>query len=222
MSLIDEKPVTAVVVSFLPIEYNPYFPGMLPSFYHIPPADRDDFVVVPIRDGKSDVYIGEGRTLPNHTSGVEIAGAIARDYIVASMYTTPNGFPGIKSIPGSHTKEFIKKTFKDELEALNTAQKYWFENLVKVADDIWMDPNAKGKQQSISELMRIACKRLGLNRDWITSIVIDNVECWACKFNVKSDALICINCHTILKPEEYNAKQGIQMLRSAQPKEAVK
>lgn len=206
MANIDDKPVTAVVVSFLPIDYNPYFPGMLPSFYHIPAAERDDFNVVPIKDGKSDIYIGDGRTIPSHTSGIEIAGAIARDYIVASMYTTPNGFPGLKSIPGDHSKERIKDVFGDELEALNTAQKYWFENLVKVADDIWMDPNAKGKQQSISELMRVACKRLGLNREWITAITVDNVECFACGYNVKSSALICINCKTILKPEEYAAK----------------
>lgn len=220
---VKDFPVNAVIVSFLPIEYAPQLPGMLPAFFYIPAAERDDFVVVPICDCMSHIYIGDGRNIPSMTSGVQVASAIARDYIVASMHTTPDGFPGIKSIPGNHTKEKIQEMFGPELAELNETQKRWFQTLVKVADDIWTDPNARGKQQSISDLMRVAAKRLGLNREWITAIVTDNVECWACGFNIKSSALVCINCKTVLKKAEYEALQSTEMLKNAQPvQEAVK
>jgi predicted nucleic acid-binding Zn ribbon protein len=218
-------PVNATIISFLPFEYNPSMVGMFPAFFHIPAAPENDFVVVPICDCKSYVYISDGRSLPTWHNGIMVASAIVRDYIIASQYTTPDGFPGMKSIPGKHTKEDIKKMFGPELKALQEAQKKWFGNLVKMADDIWTDPNARGKQASISDLMRYAAKNLMLNREWLTVVTTDNVNCFACGYAVPSSALICSNCKTALKPEELQRQQDLRLaeLKKAQPvQEATK
>jgi len=215
---VKDFPINATIVSFLPYEFNPYLPGMFPTYFHIPKAERDDFVVVPISDCMALVYVLEGRSIPTMISGIEVAGAIVNDHIKASIYATAEAFPGIKSIPGNHTKENIQKMFGPELEALNNAQKGWFSNLVKAADDIWTDPQARGKQYSISDTMRYAAKYLGLNRDWLTAVVVNNVECFACGYNIPDTALICVNCKTILKPKEYEVLTA-ERLKEAQPVE---
>lgn len=215
-----EPIVSATIVSFLPYDYNPYLPGMTPTFFHIPKSERDDFVVIPICDCISYVYVGEGRSLPTNHNGVQVAGAIANDLIKASIHTTMEGFPGIKAIPGNHTKEAIQKMFPEELKALNQAQKNWFGNMVKAADDTWSDPNIRGKHKLINDLQRHAAKYLGLNREWLTSVVITNVECFACGFNVNENALICMNCKTVLKPTELAKKLEAVDLKKAQPQAA--
>jgi hypothetical protein len=192
---------------------------MTPTFFHIPASERDDFVVVPICDCKSFVYVLDGRSIPTVVSGIEVAGAIVNDHIKASIYVTDSAFPGIKSLPGNHSKENVKKMFGRELEALNQAQKNWFGNLVKAADDVWTDPLARGKQYSISDTMRYAAKYLGLNRDWLTAVVVNNIECFACGYNVPDTALICLNCKTVLKPEELAKRSSISVeaVKKAQP-----
>jgi len=215
---VKDFPINATIVSFLPYEFNPYLPGMLPTFFHIPKAERDDFVVIPICDCRSFIYVLDGKSVASMVSGIEVAGAIVNDHIKASIYVTDNAFPGLKAIPGNHSKEDVLKMFGPELEALNQAQKNWFSNLVKAADDVWTDPQARGKQHSISDTMRYAAKYLGLNRDWLTSVVTTNVPCFACGWNVPNTALICMNCKTILKPEEY-AKLTTRDIKEAQPVE---
>lgn len=200
---VEDFPVNATIVSFLPYEYNPYLPGLCPSFFHIPKAEKDDFVVIPVSDCMEHVYLLDGKTIPRMISGIEVAGAIANDHIQASHGVMPGAFPGIKSLPGNHTKEQVKKMFAVELQQLNEAQKNWFAELVKLADDVWNDPHARGKQHSISDVQRHACRYLGLNREWLTSVVTNNVPCFACGFNIPDTALICMNCKTVLKPKEY-------------------
>jgi len=219
---VSDFPVNAVIVSFLPYDYNPYLPGMIPTFFHIPKAERDDFVVVPITDCMSHIYVGEGRSLATMHSGVQVASAIARDHIAASIHTVADiAFPGIKSVPGNHSKEKIQEMFPEELIALNQAQKNWFGELVKYADDTWMDPNARGKHRSISDIQRYAAKYLGLNKEWITTVATNNIQCYACTYNVPSEAAICPNCKTVLKSDLLAARQA-EMLKKFEEGKAEK
>lgn len=220
----SDFPVTAVIVSFLPYDYSPQLSGLLPSAFHIPAAEPDDFVVVPITDCMEHVYLLDGKTLPRMISGREVAGSIAYDLLNATPSVSNNSKPGIKSLPGNLTKEQIINMFPDELEQLRLMQRNWYGELVKVADDTWNDPNARGKHQSISDVQRIACRRLGLNREWLTAVVTNNVPCFACGFMVLDTALICMNCKTVLKPDEYSKRAGsvpVEVVKEAQP-EATK
>jgi len=191
---VKDFPINATIVSFLPYEFNPYLPGMLPTFFNIPKAERDDFVAVPICDCRSYIYVLDGKSVPTMVSGIEVAGAIVNDHIKASIYVTENAFPGLKALPGNHSKEKIKELFPTELAALNATQKNWFSNLVKAADDVWTDPQARGKQFAISDTMRYAAKYLGLNRDWLTSVVTNMVECIHCGYNIPAGKPVCMNC----------------------------
>jgi hypothetical protein len=67
--------------------------------------------------------------------------------------------------------------------------------------------------------MRYAAKYLGLNRDWLTAVVVNNIECFACGYNVPDTALICLNCKTVLKPEELAKRSSISVeaVKKAQP-----
>jgi hypothetical protein len=197
----------ATIVSILPFEYIPKFPGLVPSSYVIPAAPENDFVVVHIPDGKGFVDIHEGRPplIQNH-SGEQIAGSIANDLISSSMYTTDIAFPGIKALPGRHEKEDIEKNFPDLLKGMQSAQKLWFGEWVKAADNIWSDPNARGKAYSISDMHRISANRLGLNREWMTFTRTDQYRCPACTNFIPESALICPLCKTIVKPKEYADK----------------
>jgi hypothetical protein len=197
----------ATVVSILPFEYTPRFPGLVPSYYLIPESPEGDFVVLHVDDGKGFVDIHEGRPpLVQHHSGEQIANSIVNDLIAASMYTTDVAFPGIKAIAGKHSKEDIKKNFPELLEALRNAQKLWYGEMVKAADDIWSDPNARGKSQSISDLQRKAAGFLGLNKEWVTVNRIDQVRCPACTNFIPGSALICPMCKTVLNQVEYDKK----------------
>ncbi len=205
----SEFPVTATLISFLPYELNSSNnskPGLIPSYIYVPAAERDDFVTIPVSDHMNWVYLLDGKSISRMISGIEVASAIAYDHINASYGVTANAFPGIKSVPGNHTKEKIKEMFPEELKALLETQRRWFGELVKLADDVWNDPAAKGKHRSISDLQRYAAKYLGLNREWLTAVQTNLVPCFACGWNIPDTALVCQNCKTIVKPEEYKQR----------------
>lgn len=219
---VKDFPISATLVSFLPYELNSSNnskPGLIPPYVYVPAADRDDFVVAPVPDHMNWVYLLDGKQISRMISGIEVASAIAYDHISASYGVTPDAFPGIKSIPGNHTKDQIKKLFPEELKALLETQKRWFGELVKRADDIWNDPAAKGKHRSISDLQRYAAKYLGLNREWLTAVQTNLVACFACGWNIPDTALVCQNCKTIVKPEEYKKQTlPVEELKEAQIK----
>lgn len=202
---------TATIVSMLPYDLDDPKPGLLPAVFHVPACERGDFVVVPVTDCINHVDIGEGRMLTRMIPGAEVAGAIARDHISASIYTTADAYPAIHALPGNHTKEDIIKLFPELVAGMKQAQKNWFKELVQRADDTWNDPNNRGRSRAISDLQRYAATDLGLNREWLTAVTTTLVPCFACGFNIDSAALICMNCKTIVKPEEYSkATAGVQ------------
>ncbi len=197
----------ATIVSILPYELKSTFPSVVPPYVIVPKAEENDFVVLHIEDGHGFLYLDESRgsfTIP-HT-GEQIAGSVANDHIRDSVWTTATAFPGIKALPGHHEKKDIKTKFPDLLPALEQAQRLWFGEMVKAADDTWTDPNARGKSQSISDLQRTAARRLGLNKEWLVSHRTDQTRCPACTSFIPGEALICPLCHTIVNEVEYNKK----------------
>jgi len=217
----SEFPVSATVISFLPYDVAEPKPGLLPSVFLIPKAtEKDDFTVTHITDCINHVPTLDGHSLSRMISGIEVAGSIARDHIMGTHGVSEDAYPGIKAISGKHDKESIKKNFPDLLEGLLAAQKRWFVNIVKLADDVWSDPNARGRQRSISDLQRFAAKYLGLNREYLTAVVANLVACFACGYMIPSSALICLNCKTEINPsglKAYRDSLSVVALKAAQP-----
>jgi len=194
----------ATIVSFLPYELNTNFPGILPYSYSIPKAPIGDFVVVHISDAVNYVPMAYGQPpMARAIPGEQIAGSIAQDHINSSKFGAgPGAFPGIKALPGKHDKDAIKDMFEDELEALLEAQKRWFRNLVSLADDLWKDPMARGKNKSISDTQRAAANYLRLEREWSKEVSINLYPCPVCTTTIPVATIKCPQCSTVLKPEE--------------------
>lgn len=198
----------STVVSLLPYEYKADFPGVIPPYFLIPALDVEllkagDFNVIHIDDCYGWIPILDGRAIKQYYPGEQIAGSIAADHIAASYASSPDAFPGLKSLPGVHQKADIKKNFADELKGLDNAQRAWFSTLVRLADDAWRSPN--GRQSGvISDLQRTAAKVVAPNKEWINDIRIDLVPCPACTMSIPAGAMICPQCKTIVNPELYN------------------
>ncbi len=200
----------STIVSYMPFDIHVPLPSMIPAVVIIngikENAPLDDFAVSYVPDCTAFVYILDGKSVRTSKRSEEVAGAIVFDYLQASYGTGDNAFPGLKSIPGMHTKEEIKKLFAKELEELLKIHKNWLSALVNLADDVWKDPQAKGQSRAISDLQRFAAKRLGINRDWVTPASTNQTKCPACMSFVSDEALVCPICTTIIKPKEYEAK----------------
>lgn len=196
----------ATIISMLPYTLMERRPSLVNNRYEIPASEGDDFVVVHIPDTEALVYATEGNVLRRTVSGEQVAGSLVNDHIRDSYGVTENAFPALKSLPGKHSKEFILKNFSEEIKALRQIQKNWFVEQIKLADASWNDPKNGRKPQAISDLQRTACKALGLNREWMVIYRSDNVECPACTTFIPDRAIVCPNCQTILKPEEYDKK----------------
>lgn len=193
----------ATIISMLPYPLEEKRPSLVAMRYEIPAAEENDFVVVHIADTEAMHYVGEGNVLRRTVSGEQVAGSLVNDHINASYGIKENAFPALKTLPGKHSKEFIQKNFAKELEELRKIQKNWFAEQVKLADDAWNNPRNGRRAQAISDLQRLACKSLGLNREWQIAYRVDNIECPACTTFIPSKALVCPNCQTVLNPTEY-------------------
>lgn len=208
-----DKIHTATIVSYLPFDINVPLPSMIPANVVVKGIKEEDpldeFEVTYIPDFTAFVYQLDLKSIRTTVRSEEVASAICNDYIQSSFQADGDeAHPGLKSIPGFHTKEEIKKSFPDELADLLRVHKNWYSRLVTAADDVWRDPNAKGKSQVISDLQRMAAKRLGLNKDWVNVARTDQVKCPACTSYIAEEALVCPVCSTIVNRTEYEKKFG--------------
>lgn len=203
----------STIVSFMPMDLRVPLASMIPAAVWIygikEESPLDDFAVSYVPDCTSFVYILDKKSVRTSIRSEEVAGAIVYDYIKASLYIGDEAFPGLKSIPGMHTKDEIKKMFAKELAELLKCHKNWLANLVNAADDIWKDPTARGQSRSISDMQRFAARRLGLNKDWMNPASTTQTKCPACTSFISEDALVCPVCTTVIKPKEFAAFQQV-------------
>ena len=198
----------STVISLLPYQYKADFPGVIPPYFLIPALDiedlkRGDFNVIHVDDCIGWIPTIDGRSIKQYYPGEGIAGSIAADHIASSYASSPDAFPGLKSLPGVHTKEDIKKNFPEELKGLDNTQRAWFAILVRLADQEWRGPNGRSPGV-ISDLQRIAAKIITPNKEWINDIRVDLAPCPACTMSIPNAALICPHCKTIVNQEAYN------------------
>jgi hypothetical protein len=210
----------ATVVSVMPIRLEEDKP-LVPSHYYIPPCkDPDnDVECLMVRRGSFRVYVDESRPaliIPEPAD--VIANAICRDFKVSITHFEPAiAEPGLFWVRGGYEKEeiLVEKSIRKELNQTRELQREWFKRLVKSADDDWATYKMR---KTISDLQRLACKCLSLERDWDIDLEVAQsirmLPCRFCRADVHPDAVICMHCRGILhmdrfKKEFVSADTGI-------------
>lgn len=190
----------STIVSMLPWLIKENKPAIYPGEFIIQPAEKDDISILVV--GQSAFYVTmDNRTIKQTTPSIQMAQSVAYDYIQASLDTYEDAGPGIFALFGGLTKEQVKKNHQLELIEYARRQRNWFDRLVRHADDEW---NRNHQYKTISDIHRAAAKSLGLDKEWSRSHAEASMsKCPACLSLIDPDAMICLNCKTVVKPAEY-------------------
>lgn len=216
------------IVSTLPFVLEEDKPGLIPSSYEIAAAGHRDFSVTHISDGYHNVLIPmaeEGAPPLRVTdTGEAIAQSIIMDFLGATLgvswepiidretgkTTSDLAIPGIFWVENALNKRAIEANHEDKLKQAFRNTTLWFERLVKMADNDWQRTH---QHKVITHFQRMACRYLNIQREWNFEVMSHLANlCWACKATIHPDALVCMSCKTVVKPEEYQrglAERGL-------------
>jgi hypothetical protein len=194
------------IVSMVPFLISEFKPGIYPGRFVINsclnPMKPETLVV-----GTSVHFIAQyngNDELPSHvvkTISKDIAMCIVKDYMSGQMDVNTDCHPALTWVADKLTgKEFVEKYPKLHLE-LQKKQLAWFVKLVQRADNDW---NRYKNHLVVSENQKFAARALGVEKEWLISNSAEvPVKCIACLSRCDPNAIICMNCRYILKPEEY-------------------
>jgi hypothetical protein len=199
----------ATVVSIVPFPISEAKPGIYPGYFNLPASKDEEPVVLAIGNSKCYIPRLEGqKPIEARLPAEEIAAAIVNDFIHAHLGTDEGAHPGLFWLEGNVSSTDVLVKHAEKLAAASQAQKNWFVNLVKIADDDWVKGNKK--HIFISDIQRIAAKSLGLEREWIIKIpekVIKLMACPACTTQINSEAVICPSCRAVINAKKYKELQ---------------
>src|SRR5574339_901700 len=125
------------IVSLLPFALNELKPGLIPEQYYIPPAVNGKPGILHVRDGKSNLYVRDGKTYPITHPAEEIAKALVNDYSVAQLQADEYARPALFFIPGIFSADEVLLKHKAQVDEARTRQNAWFMKLIRLADDDW-------------------------------------------------------------------------------------
>lgn len=195
------------VVSIVPIAIKVNKMGaMHPNEWIIPPSINEQPQVLVVEDGFAMVYINAERgRIKTPILSFDLARSIVEDYLRSCICTKEGCEPGIFFIPKAVNVDDVKKSYVMQLLEARARQKRWFEEMMRVADDDWS--KSGHKHSAISNLQRTIAKMLGLNKEWLfmtrEDVPVGTMKCPACKTLIEADAIVCLNCRLILKPDEH-------------------
>jgi hypothetical protein len=204
------KPCT--VVSILPYELNESKPQLEPGVFIMPPvAKKGDVQVLSIEQAQRPFYVDYERGVVQIPYDPEIvARSVVEDHIRATIHISANCQPGLFYVHGIKDADLVKKENAKELKDAEVAQNAWFKRLVKAGDDVWQRYR---RHNTISDQHRMACKELGLKREWAEDMKAENtVECQYCTTLISGRALICPICRL---PQEEALKRMPQSVQDA-------
>lgn len=203
----SDNRVTCTVVSLVPFPIQEYKPGLIPGLYSIRASDGDIPVCLVVGDAKHNVYIDETRgSLGVRDASDEIARSIVEDFLASQLGISDGVHPGIFWVVGSVTPEQVKSHFGLELMSNKLAQKRWFIEICKIADNDW---NRYHQHNVISDFQRRAAELLGYTKEsheWMApSLVMASQRCPACNSVVSAGITICPQCRCILDKAKYES-----------------
>jgi len=187
------------VVSLLPWAVCEIKPGLIPEVYQIPAAGKDKPAVLHIKDGRSNLYVRDGKTYPITHPAEEVANALIEDYVSAMLQTSEDARPAIFWVMGHLKPEEVLAKHKAEIEAVKYKQGKWFMALIRLADDDWERTH---QHKMITDIQRHAARSMGLlTKPWMQNIEPEEfVRCAACSTLVNVEAAICPNCKFVTNP----------------------
>jgi len=201
------------LVSTLPFRLSERKPGLIPEFFEVNAAEREDISVTHLQDAYYNMLVplADDRTPPIKIPvlGETVAQGLIDDYVGASLGVNYEpkeesgavAMPGMFWIEGTKDKVLIANQHKEQVKKALNNTKYWFENLIKIGDDDW---GKFHQYKMITDLQKKACKYLGLQREWNFDIFAHQTNlCPACKSTLHPDAIICNGCKCIIDMEKY-------------------
>lgn len=202
--------LVCTVVSFVPMPITEEKPGLYPGKFRLAAClDEAHPAVLHVRRSVYHVYLDDARgKLQVREAPDVVAGAIVEDYIQSQLAVDENARPALFWLMGEVSPEQVRLFHKERVEQALLAQRQWFVNLCRLADDDWARYQ---RHNAISDFQRIAANKLGLTKDkhaWLdVTLQPEGSRCPACATMVLGDPTICPNCKVVLKPEEFKALQ---------------
>lgn len=192
------------VVSIFPFDVNEEKPGVYPGRFLIPKAINDKPQTLQVADGFTFYYDIDAKAIKVPILAESLAQSIVYDFCSSFMSYTPDAGPGLFWVEGAFTEQEIIDRFADKIIEARNRQTEWFRRICRLADDDWA---RYGVHKAISDLQRFAADYLKYDRPWARQIEQARmVSCPACRQTIPDDAMICAQCRTIVKPEEYKAR----------------
>ena len=190
----------ATVVSFVPWEIRETKPGIVPDEFKLQKSDGKVPAVLVIENAVSNVYIDADRgTFPVPVTVETLGRSITEDASKAHLEIDTDAKPALFWVEGAHTPQEVLQKFPKECEEAKRMQNRWFMRLIKSADDSWARFH---QHKMIGDLQRLAAGILGLQKEWaITPEPVTLIKCPACTTMIESDAIVCKNCRTVIRPE---------------------
>lgn len=203
-----------------------------PSTFRIPACLNEkgisypDFgpITVPILDAKTKFYRMEGEWIEAPIIAFSLAKSIVYDFVSSCLDVdiSSDSFigPGLFAIDGSYDRadkvienydekkanDWVRTEFGKELERIHLAQDRWFQLLVRRADNEFARTRS---HRSVSDVHRLAARRLGIERDWTKDITLQAIlKCPACRLSIDPLAVICPNCKFVLDAAKLAELQG--------------
>lgn len=200
------------IVSLLPFPINGERKPEVDFYLRLPAAPKNGVAVAHVPMVNKTQYIGDWKKVTIPLLPNELAGAIVFDYCTAQLaYSNENGenrSPGLFYVNGKLTAEQVEEQYPELVAAARELQHNWFTRLVEMADDTW---NRIRRHDSIANPQRIACRELGLEREWdldpkklrekLLKEKAAKKDCPACGSEIKSGIVRCPHCSCILDPK---------------------
>jgi hypothetical protein len=205
----------STVISLLPVPLDETKPGLIPSQFIIPAVHDPmrELATLTVLRARFPVYLDENRpALVVPCPSDILAESICQDYKSSVSHYNPGvSEPGLFWVRGDFTEDQIKELFITELNTARRLQIEWFKALVSEADDDWEKTHLR---KAISSVQRLACKALGLERDWNLDAAVEDVmkvtvkPCTFCRSEIHVEAIVCPFCRAILDKDKFKAGQG--------------
>jgi len=207
---------TATIVSLFPLPVFERKP-LIPSVYQVE-ASTDELQpkILTVREGIFHVYLDEFRGMMSiRTPALTVADSVVRDFLDGQYLYSDESRPALWTVPGEWTEEELleDKDQKERIYREHSLQLEWFKRLIFIADDEWSKHH---QHRMITEVQRIAARRLKFNREWALEFKPENLQdCPGCGTSINKRVAVCRDCGCIINPEIYANLQFTGEIRHA-------
>jgi hypothetical protein len=199
----------ATIVSIFPYRIFQRHIMMRPTFTEVPACkDMNVPVCHEIGTYSYNRYVLDGKSIKVPVSALEQANGIVNTFRRSIFYgsKTGNRLPGVEIVDGPITPEEFVEKYRTRHREMIEGQLNWYNALIELADGDW---SIKKDKRLITQLQVDAARRMNIDKEWAKDAITERKEsCPACFGSVHPDAVICIHCRTVIKPEEYAIKFG--------------